>query len=316
VNSPIAILYDKITTHFAQGEMAMKLNDAVKSGALNPGIRIDVLDEPIKTPYADPVTREIVLQENFLAYLWAICYCFNAFNRMAFEQALDHEMISISRSPEAPVINRLFDWAIGLGVAHENWPQGLPIPGNQNQWCEETDALFLFAIRYIMYHEVAHLILHSNSAELLQRYKNGVSSADDRRRFLNMERQADDYAIDTLLKSFPEESSRYMNLLGGAIALLSMFFLRIDDDLRGGFRHPDTDDRLKQRFDLPEHGIFIDYTVTTGIQVFLERHRIAFIPENSSSVKIQEFQELYDLLFAKVDERKALYEQYRPFIRK
>lgn len=321
VNSPIAILYDQITNHFAQGEMGMRLNDAIKSGALNPGIKIDVLNEPIKTPYADLATREIVLQENFLAYLWAICYCFNAFNRMAFEQSIDHDIISLSRSSEAPVINQLFDWAIGLSTAHEDWPQGLPIPGSKNQWCEETDALFLFATRYIMYHEVAHLILHNDSGDLLQRYKNGINSADDRRRFLNMERQADDYAIDSLLNAFPKEPARYMNLLGGAIALLSMFFLRTDDDLRGGFRHPDTDERLKglmkrARFDLPEHSIFMDYTITTGIQVFLERHRIAFFPENTESRKMQEFEELYQLLFSKVDERKALYEQHRPFVRK
>ncbi|SDS50700.1 hypothetical protein SAMN05216490_1277 [Mucilaginibacter mallensis] len=148
MNSPIATLYDQITNHFAQGAMAMRLNDAIKSGALNPGIRIDVLNEPIKTPYADPATREIVLQENFLAFLWAICYCFNAFNRMAFEQSLDHATISLSRSSEAPVINQLFDWAVGLGMAHEDWPPGLPTPGSKDQWSEETDALFLFAIRF------------------------------------------------------------------------------------------------------------------------------------------------------------------------
>jgi hypothetical protein len=317
LSSPIAILYDKITSFFAQGAMAQKLQYGLNSGALSPAIRIDVEGTKIITPFADPYTRQINLHQNFLCYLWAICYCMNAFNRMAFEQALEHRMISLSRSPEAPVVNRLFDWAAGLGQAHEDWPEGLPIPGCDNEWVVETDSLFLFAIRYIMYHEVAHLIFHTNSAELLSRNVAGGLNADDRRRFLAMENQADDYAIDITLATFPGEEYRYMNLLGAAIALLSMFFLRADDDLRGGRTHPDTDDRLKRllkraKFDFPGHSIFLDYTVTTGLQVFFTRHQIQYLPADQEAWHMEAFDELYQMLYDKVMERKNLYDQFYP----
>lgn len=93
-------------------------------------------------------TREINLQQNFLCYLWVICYCMNAFNRMAFEQALKHQMISLGRSPEAPVVNRLFDWAIGLGQAHEDWPEDMPVPGSDHggSWKPTAFSCSRFAI--------------------------------------------------------------------------------------------------------------------------------------------------------------------------
>lgn len=318
MTSPIATLYDKITGFFVQGGMSQKLQYAIDSGALNPGIRIDIEEVKIITPFADPYTREINLHQNFLCYLWAICYCMNAFNRMAFEQALEYKIISLNRSPEAPVINRMFDWAIGLGQAHEDWPGNLPVPGGAHEWVVETDSLFLFAIRYIMYHEVAHLLFHSGSEDLVQRKLTGSLTTDDRRRLLNMETQADDYAIDTTLTTFPDEDHRYMNLLGAAIALLSMFFLRADDDLRGGVTHPDTDDRLRRllkraKFDFAGHAIFLDYTVTTGLQVFFERHQIQYLPADQGSWQMEEFDELYRLLYEKVNERKRLYEQYYPY---
>ena len=317
MQSPISTLYDKVTDFFTQGAMLAKLQYALNSGTQNPGIRIVTASEKIRTPYADPFTREIVLQQNFLCYLWAICYCMNAFNRMAFEQALDHKLISLNRSPEAPVINRMFDWAIGLGTAHENWPEELPKPGGSAQWVKETDSVFLFAVRYIMYHEVAHLIFHRGSLELLSRHRSGQLSAEDRRRFVNMENQADDYAIDITLEVFPDEQYRYMNMLGGIIALLSMFFLRADDDLRGGKKHPDTDERLKRllrrvKFDQPEHSLFIHYTVTTGLQVFFERHQIPYLPEDQASWQMEDFDKLYQLFYDKVNERKALYHQFYP----
>jgi hypothetical protein len=262
MSKPISQLFDRITDFFAAGHLPGRLEQAIQSGKLSRGIFIDPEPAKARTPYANLDDKEIKLQATFLSYLWSFCYCIIRFQQMTIEQ-VEEPIIRLRNSPEAPILNVLFDWANSLRDAYSDWPTDLPAPGQDSQRVLEADALFLFAIRYLMFHEVGHLILHGSSADFIRREKcNPGLSPEDRRRFRMMELQADDFAIDTLLAANTSEPHQYMNMVGAtAVAQMSSLFLLQDDDLRGGRTHPDFDERLKRlakkaSFSEQQHSLF------------------------------------------------------------
>jgi len=319
MSQPISQLYDRITDFFAAGHLPGQLEQAIQSGKLSRAIFIDPEPAKARTPYANLDDKEIKLQATFLSYLWSFCYCMIRFQQMTIDQ-IEAPIVRLRNSSEAPILNVLFDWANSLRDTYSDWPTDLPTPGQDSQRILEADALFLFAIRYLMFHEVGHLILHESSADFIRREKRNPSlSAEDSRRFRMMELQADDFAIDTLLAANTAEPHRYMNMVGAAIAQLASLFLLKDDDLRGGRTHPDFDERLKRlakkaSFSEQQHTLFFDGTISIGLQVFFERYAVDFLPVDSEAWRLTDFSDLFDMLYQKIDERKALYVQHRPFI--
>lgn len=319
MSKPISILYDRITDLFEAGHLPERLDRAIRNGQLSLAIFIDPEPNKIRTPFVDLEDHEIKLQETFLSYLWSICYCMIAFQQMTIDQS-EEEIVKLKNSPEANTVGRMFEWAVSLRDTHTNWPKELPTPLQKGTRIVETNELFLFAIRYLMYHEVGHLVLHESSVEFIKNNRRSPAILpEDSRRLRQMEFQADEYAIDILLDAKPEDQHRYMNFLGAAVAHLSSLFLLEDDDMRGGRTHPDFDIRLKRlakkaTFNEQAHTLFFNVTISIGLQVFFERYGVHYLPPDSSSWRLQNFSDLFSLLYQKIDERKALYRQYRPFI--
>ncbi|WPU96221.1 phage exclusion protein Lit family protein [Mucilaginibacter sabulilitoris] len=316
---PIRCLYDEITNFFEAKELAGKLNQAIMSNQLSRGIFIDPYPAKLEAPFADFDDRGIKLQATYLAYLWCLCYVMIAFQQMTIDQA-EEEIISLSRSPECLQLNEMFEWAISLAESYSDWPQHFPNPEQRGQRIVQANALFLFAVRYLMYHEVGHLLLHSNSAAFLyEKYRLKQFSKDDSRRLTNMEIQADDYAIDLLLGISATEEARYMNMIGAAVVQVAGLFTLKDDDIRGGYTHPDIDVRLKRLakravFDQQVHELFFDVTISIGWQVFFHRFRVPFLPADKAAWRLTDFSDLFKLIDQKVCERKSHYHQSEPLL--
>lgn len=316
---PIRFLYEQITNFFEAKALGPKLNQAIKNNQLGRGIFIDPYPAKLEAPFADFNDREIKLQATYLAYLWCVCYTLIAFQQMTIDQA-EKEIISLSRSPEGPLLNEMFEWAISLADHYSDWPPHFPKPGQVGQRIAEANAMFLFAVRYLMYHEVGHLLLHSNSADFLyEKYRLKQFTMDEHRRLTNMEIQADDYAVDLLLGISPTEEARYMNMIGAAVAQVAGLFSLVDDDVRGGYTHPDIDVRLKQlakraKFDKQVHELFFDVTISIGWQVYFHRFRVPFLPADNTVWRLTDFSELFKLIDTKVAERKTYYHQSDPIL--
>jgi hypothetical protein len=316
---PIRCLYDQITNFFEAKELAEKLNQAIGSGQLSRGIFIDPYPAKLEAPFADFYDRGIKLQATYLSYLWCVCYVMIAFQQLTIDQ-VEEDIISVSRSPESALLNEIFEWAVSLSGGYQDWPQHLPNPEQKGQRIDEANALFLFAVRYLMYHEVGHLLLHANSRDFLhEKYRLRQITQEDSRRMTTMEIQADDFAISQLLSISTTEEARYMNMLGAAVAQVAGLFTLSDDDIRGGYTHPDIDVRLKRLakhtvFSQQVHELFFDVTISIAWQVFFHRFKVEFLPADKAAWRLTDFSDLFKLIDQKVNERKTHYHKAEPIL--
>ena len=154
---------------------------------------------------------------------------------------------------------------------------------------------------------------------LHEKYRLRQITKEDSRRMTTMEIQADDFAISQLLSISATEEARYMNMLGAAVAQVAGLFTLSDDDIRGGYTHPDIDVRLKRLakhavFSLQVHELFFDVTISIGWQVFFHRFKVEFLPADKSAWRLTDFSDLFKLIDQKVGERKIHYHKAEPIL--
>jgi hypothetical protein len=211
-------------------------------------IIIEIHFEPIisndlkQLPFINSSDKIIHLHEAFLAYLWILCYSFlviydEGMNKPA--RNLHHGenlTIDVDKRDEAFV---LFNYGLSLISCYTNWNESLPNPENyddSNLYIEKANAIFEYAVAFILAHEFAHL-------------KHGHIGLNKEKGYEN---EADFEASELLLNTISKSEEKTKIGFGLLVATASTLF--IDNTLQSN-THPDKDDRIKnvlQKLELDE----------------------------------------------------------------
>jgi hypothetical protein len=129
----------------------------------------------------------------------------------------------------------LFDYGLSLRNAYSDWDRSLPNPEEfackNAYYVERTNGIFVSAMNFILYHEVAHNYYGHFT------YTPPTSAQSKKEEF-----DADNFALDYILSCGDKKIQQTLKY-GTVVALCSILLL--DSQLNGGYYHPDSDDRIK-----------------------------------------------------------------------
>jgi len=308
--SPITTLYDDIVGSLSNSslQMSKRLEELIESKRLSRRIVINAERLPIKFPEANMETGEIHLQDAHIAYVWCIAYLLISIIVINDEKArLGYTVVNIGESTERDELNRLIEWARSLSTLYSNWRCDIPKPTDNAHRILQANQVTTDALRYLIYHEVAHIAnKHKSEADLVKKIKcEQYKPTEDELSWLKqVETEADNYAFDCLFLTEDSEEEKYLKMQGAIVAHLSNLYLQKDSDTRG-FRHPDLDVRLynlmgKVKFDNIVHDVYIKHTVNVGLQLYFHIVEVPYIDHNG----YDEFEEQTAALFNLIDQEK------------
>lgn len=266
-NQPIRVLKHNLTSRLEERneEYIKSLQSDFK---LNKSIIYNIKDLPLnqkQLPFIDD-KGTINIHETFLSYSWIICYYFFVLHEESFAIP-DH----INRGVETPKdhnpelikpAEELFNYAKLLIVLFEDWDiEKLPNPEYFDENTPEgwyilrTNDLFVETLNFVLYHEIAHAEL-----EHIKKIKEENLSNEERKK---LELEADSRAIELILLNCRNKNASSISI---TIGLASLLFFK--NNLNGGNKHPNIDDRLENAINIinPEE----DSSVWTMLCIFLK----------------------------------------------
>lgn len=177
---------------------------------------------------------QIIFYDNYLQYLWCICYSFIVFYDQHYKKCkkLDYDEKEFNKGL------MVFNAGLTLFDKHNtelffSLPNPTIIENSEPYYISKASAIFLESFCFILCHEFGHHFLDHFSYEYqdysLNQYK-------------KQELDADCYAIKTFIENFTSENE--LNKKCGIIAALSSFLFFDNEKMCGG-DHPDPDVRIK-----------------------------------------------------------------------
>lgn len=290
--SPITILWGNIIHSFENVDASsLEMHKrAIQSGKLSEFIVYDNGKEKVRTPYADPKTRKINLQETYLAYLWSFIYSIFVMYEVGIQAPLMNNTFNGSLEFRTPLLKRakrLFDWAISLTNEYSEWDEKLPNPRTHNSdeekfYAEKVNGIFQTATSYLMFHEFAHLTLNHDSF-FIGKNTELLSEADLADR-IQIENEADQYAFNILIKDHEDEKQRLVKGLSILFVVCSTFLIMPQIRNIKQNTHPDLDNRVHnvlQNLNLSteKNQFYCYYLCDFAIRLFLLKHNID-VPTN------------------------------------
>lgn len=316
----ISGLYDHINETFRNSNVQMKqiIDVAIFKGLIK-GLKFDDTLFPMRGPYCNLREGVIVLQDGFLSYLWTVCYFMLGLTEIYDDKtALGKPITNLMDSEKFIILNNTFAWGRSLKLAEDeievtSWPDHIANPSQDELRCLQANQLMVFAATYLMYHEMGHLILHSDNVEYIEKVKtNGYRlSEDDQRRLRMMEIQADIYALDAMFCAVNDEHDRFMRFLAVIIVHLAEFFTReFPNTLTKNY--PTLDERLKRiitKIDVQHIGykMYLESTLTIGLQTFFALTFTEYIPDDHRDFSFENFDDLSVYLFEIIEAWKTKY---------
>ncbi len=287
MESPIAVLWGNIIHAFENVDDTF-LNmhrEATESGNLSKAIVYDKEKEKVRTPYANLKTREINIQEIYLAHLWSFIYSIFVMYEEGIQKPLINNTFDGSLKFETPLLQRaklLFDWSISLTSEYSEWDEDLPNPKKHNSkeekfYAEKVNGIFQNSVAYLLFHEFAHLTQNHDSF-FLGINMNNLSDADIAER-VQIENEADQFSFNMLIKEQDDEKQRWVK--GLSILLVICSALLITPTARGikQSSHPDLDQRMLnilQNLNLAteEAQFYCWYLCGFAVRFYLIKHKI------------------------------------------
>lgn len=309
---PIEQLYDRLTSTFENtSEVANIRLSSYNQAQLSRNIRIET--GGFGPPYSDNQRNEIVLNKRFLTLCWCIVYIVMEVAGEKMEQAIklgENYSVLDSSDPELAELDLLFDFAMSLKSDEraDNWPSGLPDPTDSAYKIMVANAIFIDAMSYIMYHEVAHIVSGhwDNYREISAKIREEKQlTEDDKILTVQMEQEADSYAFDCLVASQDEKDIIYHKQLGIIMAgICSMFALRSGSKLTS-LTHPSVHVRIfnsRQKISLDEGDEFrLARVLNVGLSMFCRLQGIVYEDRPFAT-----FDDLLDYFFGLLDKSSAL----------
>jgi hypothetical protein len=185
-----------------------------------------------QSPFA--TSWAIQIEESFLSFLW--CYCYGLVVRLPAKD----KKIAQQEIVEA---GELLKYAKEFLKNYKGWDKNtLPNPElhgrDEKRFIGVSNGMFLVAVNYVFYHEFAHIVLgHTKEGQV------------DLERKLEIEREADKFAFERIIKGSQFDEMSYIGVLAalGAFTFTSQNFQGRD--------HPDLDHRIAnflECLDFPE----------------------------------------------------------------
>jgi hypothetical protein len=247
-NQPIRVLQHNVIYQFEMTnptflELSKKI---VAKKGLDPGISYHINNNPVidgtyfQTPFVDAV-KKIAIHETFLSYVWCIAYSMLVLYEEAVAKPCQNQFLQrmVNEIDQAKIkkAENLFDYAKSLIYSFTEWDKmALPNPELYDStdafWIERANALFLFAMNFILCHEFAHV--EKEHIDQLIAGKNSVTH------ILVYEKEADQRAIDLVLLGGTQETKKTMEA-GILIGLCCLLFFSRDSK---AVTHPTSYDRI------------------------------------------------------------------------
>ncbi|MBN9285594.1 MULTISPECIES: phage exclusion protein Lit family protein [unclassified Flavobacterium] len=264
---PIRVLKHNLTTRLVERnqEYIKSLHSDFK---LNKKINYHSANLPLiegQLPFIDE-NGTINIHETFLSYTWIICYYFLVLHEEGF--AIPDQIkrnISTHKLPNNQLLTEaeiLFDYAKLLISVFEPWDiENNPNPEYYDEETEEgwyilrNNDLFVEVLNFILYHETAHAEL-----EHIKKIKSQNLTYEERK---PLEIEADSRAIELILNN-----CRNRNVLELAIIIGLASILFFKNNLNGGKKHPNVDQRLENAISLFEPAE--DSPIWTMLSLFLK----------------------------------------------
>ncbi len=247
---PIRVLEHNIISQFeSTNPTFLKLSEEIilKKG-LKKGIRYysvlkainELIDDHNQTPHIGK-TKQIVLHEAFLAYIWKITYSLLVLYEEALAKPLNNKYCNTDYKLDQDAIDiadELFQNATSNIVLFTEWDKEyLPNPelydSKIRQRVEEANAVFVYAVNMILCHEFAHV-----ENEHIEKVQAGQGL---RSHILKFEKEADQRAIDLILSDITDGRQKLTAELGVLIGICCMLFFK---DKTTNEKHPDIDERI------------------------------------------------------------------------
>jgi len=321
--SPISILHMDAIRAFltSSNSVAALFHDSISKGLLN---RVIIDSDRSKTPFRTPIanleTKEVQLHESHLSYLWTVCYFLTAVREITFEQTSPTGIIHLNASREYDTSILLLEWGCSLKTQYTAWPSDMVNPTHTtDKRISDANILYLYALQYLMYHEVGHLVLHYDAIEFIKARRNPFyePTQHDASFLYNMEEAADNYAFDCMFLCEEADNIKFLKLSGAIVTHLSNFYNLSESDIRGGI-HPDLDKRLRSitdRVEIQSEELdwCINHLYATGIQLFFCLKHVKVIPEDPHQHSYENWNEIGSDLYNILDQLKKDYNKFRPY---
>jgi hypothetical protein len=299
VETPVRLLIDNVRERFqnAQSHTLSRHEDNLRAGKIAAGIGWDDRRMPLRTPRSDPRTRQIVVQEAFMAYLWAISYAMLVIEQEGYRRPMIEGRSTGEIDFTQPALaeaRKLFRWALSLREEFSDWPEDLPAPDrlreiNGIDYTGRANGIFTDVAVYLLFHEYAHLVHDHWNIFGPIRGKHILDVTDEEREVLKLlETEADVDAREALLASDAPDNIRlsrgFAIVLAQAAALLVVRKLSTLNQLE----HPDPDTRMVNAiYSLdPEEVGPRDLFWTTACltcDLFLRMHGLGIQPEEAET---------------------------------
>ncbi|MDB5088585.1 MAG: Peptidase Lit peptidase [Mucilaginibacter sp.] len=312
--SPIRVLYDRIINSFYENSplTVSRLDALVEEGLIRRGIFFNPEQSALKTPKVDLISKRIEVHEPFMSFLWCLCYNFIFLNEATQKLAVeDQKVIQINNLTTTGLneMNYLIGWAFSLRDTYSEWPEFMPNPAGTNDKVRMANALVTEALKFLLYHEVAHLANnHVAYLSLVEKPAEDLT-LEELFELKVLEAEADNYAFDMLVG--PElNDATYNQAMGCVVAQLSALFIISETRKLKQLRHPDIDTRLfnlmnKIKFEDVRYQMNIDQTLNMGLSFFLHIHKVSYLPADPENITWHEtFEEVLRYLYDQIDKAK------------
>jgi hypothetical protein len=296
---PITVLNESIKS--ALNVITSKLSNTTKEAIGNaiPTIRMTFDRGECKSPVVDLRRCEIILHEAYLSYVWCCCYAIEVVQSNYYKKAqLNQSIVTFHDSIEFPKAMLTLWWGRSLRVEYGDWPTEIANPTEKGDLIQNTNSLYTATVIYLLFHEIGHIVLHSDYADFIAKMNNVYydKTSEDKQRLFDMEREADAFAFDCVATTNDNEDQRFIKYLGAIMANFTSFYYRDVPDTRGG-SHPDLDDRLQFVIDyakLSDEGfkLHLQTLVSVGLQLFMAITQTEFIPELAKDADYKDFDDL------------------------
>ncbi len=297
-NMPIRVLQNNVIHHFenVRDDALEKHKRWVNSGKLQPGIKWLIGREKAISPYADCASKEIVIQEVFLAYIWAMTYSLV----VIYEETIQKKMMAGQwngnvelNTPLLQNAERLFNWALTLTDRYSDWNKNLPNPEthhtvDEKYYAEKVNGIFLNAIAFILFHECCHLV--NDHCEFINRSGNKAVNQltqSEEQNYKTLENEADIFAIESLISSTDSNQCKLVKGLSIVLANISLLFIVKNPKHIKSATHPDMDTRLHNFLeylgqDLPSFD-YLWYLACFACRIFFGFHHIQIKSEPATT---------------------------------
>lgn len=288
MKSPINCLLGNILQRFEtiQENTLDEHYKAIQAKYVSPEIDYDEVPGKVKTPFSHRESRQIYLQETYLSYLWSFIYAVFIIH----EEGIQKKMLAVTwdgniRCDSQLLIRarELFLWSTSLIDTYSPWNEKLPNPKShlneeEKFYAEKVNTIFQDAVAFILFHEFAHLIF-GHDKYFASPAKDPLAKNEKNYNLIELEKEADNFAFERILKEHKTYSSELAGILASAFAIISSFLIEPNTQGTNQDHHPTSDNRLfylLQNIKIKDerHDFYIKYLATLGLHMYLEKYHL------------------------------------------